>query len=97
MAVNNLIAVGIDPRGSSLHQECYLCGNTISPNTKIREIRKIVTDKKTDEALAVCNKCDNTLSGTYLGLLYKKYPQIIGTIQSYWNKYLTKTPLEWQK
>jgi ribosomal protein S27AE len=95
MAINNFIKVNISPVSSSSHQDCFLCGNVIVPFTKMRELVK-VDEKGVETPNAVCVRCDNTLSGTYLALLNKKFPTIIATIQNYWNKYLTKTPLEWQ-
>jgi len=95
MAINNYIKVNVNPTSSSSHQECYLCGNTEVPFRKLREVVQ-VNEKGEEKPLAVCARCDNTLSGTYLGLFRKKFPQIVDTIKSYWNRYLTKTPLEWQ-
>lgn len=95
MATKNFVKVNINPTASSQHQECFLCGNVIPPVTKIREVVK-VDEKGVETPLAVCAECDNTLSGTYLALINRKWPTIIDTIKSYWNKYLMKKPLEWQ-
>jgi hypothetical protein len=96
MPINNTFKVSMVPTGSAQHHDCHLCGNTIPPHVKLRELVRHNGDKNKDEVFALCPNCDYIMSDTYLALMARRFAIIRTSSSNYWAKYCARKPMEWQ-